>query len=79
VLSLLVRCKYQQKKKSAGVKTGTAKRSAADDIKMGVVPVVSSGKAVVWRGGGFKVRCCVRAFSLESKCTFAFVHPVTWR
>ena len=44
MLSLLVRCKYQQKKKSAGVKTGTGKRSAADDIKMGVVPVDSSGK-----------------------------------
>jgi hypothetical protein len=73
VLSLLVRCKYQQKKKSAGVKTGTGKRSAADDIKMGVVPVESRGKGVDWRrAGGFKVRCCIKAFSLDSECTFAF-------
>ena len=72
VLLLLVRLKYQQIRKSAGEKTGTAKRSAGDDINMGVVPVGSSARAVVWGSGCFKVRCCVRAFSLDSECTFAF-------
>ena len=72
MLSLLVRLKYQQKEKSVGVKTETAKRSAGDDIKMGVVPVGRSGRVVFWGSGGFKVRCCVRASSLESECTFGF-------